>query len=171
MREVGAEAPPADELLWAIGPPIRHNLAKLLAWLHEGEGVPLVVTDDVNVGGLAWHGMGGSAWGSHPDCPGEPIKAQRGLIVSQAVALAAPKEVKPMFDPALVLEPVVASLRCKTGGVWLLAGSGAVYAFECPFYGAANGQDYFAGRKAARLEPNGDGYTIVDTAGERYSYP
>ena len=31
MREVGAEAPPADELLWCIGPPIRQNLAKLLA--------------------------------------------------------------------------------------------------------------------------------------------
>ena len=31
MREVGAEAPPADELLWCIGPPIRQNLRKLLA--------------------------------------------------------------------------------------------------------------------------------------------
>ena len=31
MREVGAVAPPADQLLWCIGPPIRQNLAKLLA--------------------------------------------------------------------------------------------------------------------------------------------
>jgi phosphoglycolate phosphatase len=31
MREVGAIPPPADELLWCIGPPIRQNLAKLLA--------------------------------------------------------------------------------------------------------------------------------------------
>jgi phosphoglycolate phosphatase len=31
MHEVGREAPPADELLWCIGPPIRQNLAKLLA--------------------------------------------------------------------------------------------------------------------------------------------
>ena len=31
MREVGAVAPPADELLWCIGPPIRQNLTKLLA--------------------------------------------------------------------------------------------------------------------------------------------
>jgi phosphoglycolate phosphatase len=31
MREVGREAPPADELLWCIGPPIRQNLRKLLA--------------------------------------------------------------------------------------------------------------------------------------------
>jgi phosphoglycolate phosphatase len=31
MREVGLEAPPPDELLWCIGPPIRNNLRKLLA--------------------------------------------------------------------------------------------------------------------------------------------
>jgi len=31
MRAVGREAPPADELLWCIGPPIRQNLRKLLA--------------------------------------------------------------------------------------------------------------------------------------------
>jgi phosphoglycolate phosphatase len=31
MREVGAVPPPPDELLWCIGPPIRQNLAKLLA--------------------------------------------------------------------------------------------------------------------------------------------
>lgn len=88
-----------------------------------------------------------------------------------AEVLNAAQEVKPMFDPALTLEPVVASLRCPTGGVWLLAASGAVYAFECPYKGAANGKDYFAGRSAARLELNGDGYTIVATSGERYDYP
>jgi phosphoglycolate phosphatase len=31
MREVGAVPPPAEDLLWCIGPPIRQNLAKLLA--------------------------------------------------------------------------------------------------------------------------------------------
>jgi phosphoglycolate phosphatase len=31
MREVGAVAPPPDQLLWCIGPPIRQNLRKLLA--------------------------------------------------------------------------------------------------------------------------------------------
>ncbi len=31
MREVGAVPPPDEDLLWCIGPPIRQNLAKLLA--------------------------------------------------------------------------------------------------------------------------------------------
>jgi phosphoglycolate phosphatase len=30
MREVGAEPPPPEELLWCIGPPIRQNMRKLL---------------------------------------------------------------------------------------------------------------------------------------------
>jgi phosphoglycolate phosphatase len=31
MRDVGAQHPPPEELLWCIGPPIRQNLRKLLA--------------------------------------------------------------------------------------------------------------------------------------------
>lgn len=86
-----------------------------------------------------------------------------------------PKEdkVKPMFNPPYSLEPIVADLKCPTGGAWLLAISGAVYAFGgAPFLGGANGKDYFIGRKAARLELNDrKGYDIIATSGERYSYP
>lgn len=60
------------------------NDAQLLAWLHTTYNVPLQITDDVNVGGLGWHGMGGDAWGGHFDCPGDPIKAQRGAIIARA---------------------------------------------------------------------------------------
>lgn len=85
-------------------------------------------------------------------------------------------KVKPMYDPALTLEPVVASLN-KNGGTYLVAASGAVYAFGVPYKGGANGQAYFKGRQAARIEePNdaeraaGRTYTIIDTADERYAF-
>lgn len=63
------------------------NAGRLLAWLHTSKSVPLVSTDDPNGQGLGWHGMGGSAWGGHFDCPGDPIKAQRDLIIAEARSL------------------------------------------------------------------------------------
>lgn len=79
-----------------------------------------------------------------------------------------------MYDPPLVMEPIVASMAWPGGGSLLLAASGAVYAFDgATFLGAANGKDYFVGRRAARLEKREDreGYAIVATSGERYLYP
>lgn len=98
------------------------------------------------------------------------------LAVNRGFRFEAPAptpEVRPMYDPALALEPIVADLACPTGGVWLLARSGAVYAFGgAPYQGAANGKAYFAGRVAARLElVLDDGvpkYRIVATSGETY---
>jgi len=52
------------------------QVAKVLAWLHVTDGVPLVKTDSTQQRGLGWHGMGGEDWG-HPNCPGTPILAQR----------------------------------------------------------------------------------------------
>lgn len=84
-------------------------------------------------------------------------------------------EVRPMFSPPHVLEPIVASLAAPGGGFWLLAVSGAVYAYEGAWFpreGAAKGTDYFKGRTAARLEVHeSGGFTIVATSGERYMYP
>ena len=39
--------------------------------------------------GLAWHGLGGAAWGNHPDCPGEGIRGQLPEILARAKELAA----------------------------------------------------------------------------------
>lgn len=81
----------------------------------------------------------------------------------------APPKVKPMYDPPL---QIVASLERPTGGTWLLGQDGAIYAYGgAPYKGGANGQDYWANRKAAQLEAHGDGYTIIATSGERYDYP
>lgn len=92
------------------------------------------------------------------------------VAVSKGFRWAPPvKEVRSMYDPPL---SICASLVSPNGGVWFLAPDGAVYAFGAPYLGGANNQPYFAGRKAARLDPHPTGgYTIVATSGERYSYP
>jgi hypothetical protein len=58
-------------------------VAKVLAWLHAIDGVPLVKTDSTTQRGLGWHGMGGEDWG-HPNCPGPAIIAQRDQIIQAA---------------------------------------------------------------------------------------
>lgn len=65
------------------------NDAQLLAWLHVHEGVPLQVTNSVSRRGLGWHGMGGTAWGGHLDCPGDRIKNARAEIIRRAEQIVA----------------------------------------------------------------------------------
>jgi hypothetical protein len=82
------------------------NCAQLLAWLHKTYNVELVSTDSVNGYGLGWHGMGGVAWGDHPNCPGDPIKNQRPAILARATQLVAgttstPAPATPAFPKGL----------------------------------------------------------------------
>ena len=64
------------------------NAAQLLAWLHTGFGVPLVVSDNPQTTpGLTGHGLGGAAWGGHTDCPGAPILNQRQQIIDHAAQI------------------------------------------------------------------------------------
>lgn len=78
-------------------------------------------------------------------------------------------KVIPMYVPALTLEPIVADLACPTGGAWLLAASGAVYAMgTAPYLGAPNGKDYFIGRKAAQLRLVDGKYAVITESNEVY---
>ena len=65
----------------ALTEPQLGAVAQLVAWAHQTEGFPLQITDSPDVPGLGWHGMGGVAWGNHPNCPGDPIRAQRLAIL------------------------------------------------------------------------------------------
>lgn len=74
----------------------------------------------------------------------------------------------PQYNPAVGLS-IVSDLAAPNGGFWLLLEDGAIWSFgNAQYKGGVNGKDYFVGRKAARLEPNGDGYAIIATSGERY---
>lgn len=91
-------------------------------------------------------------------------------------------KVKPMYSPALVLPPIAASCACPTGGCWLVADDGAVFAFGgAPYEGGANGQAYFKGKHAAEIRPWKDGdpgvagkprgtYVIISTENNPYAY-
>lgn len=61
--------------------------AQLVECLSAFAGFPLHVSDSPSVQGYGWHGMGGDAFGGHPDCPGDVRKAQRGEIIALAVAI------------------------------------------------------------------------------------
>jgi len=48
---------------------------------------PIQISDSPTTEGLGWHGMGGGAFGGHPDCPGDVRKVQRPQIVALAIAI------------------------------------------------------------------------------------
>jgi hypothetical protein len=100
----------------ALTPSQIENCAQLLAWLHRTYDVPLQSTDDPNGAGLGWHGMGGAAWGGHYDCPGEPVKAQRGQILARAQQITNPTPIEE--DPLPFTEQDIRRfIREETSGV------------------------------------------------------
>jgi len=78
--------------------------AKVVAKAHEEYGVQLFSIDRPGLRGLGWHGMGGQAWGGHPDCPGDPVKALRPVILGHA-ALILGSGVPPTPVPARTAPP------------------------------------------------------------------
>lgn len=84
-----------------------------------------------------------------------------------------PDKVKPMFNPPLSLQPIVAEADDPDGGVYLLGLDGSLYAFGgAPAIRGANGQPWFDGRKGAQLESTGHGKVrITANTGETYNLP
>jgi hypothetical protein len=68
----------------ALTPQQVEACARLYARGVKEYGWPLASTDSPDGRGLGWHGMGGTAWGGHPDCPGVPIRNQRPEILARA---------------------------------------------------------------------------------------
>ena len=61
--------------------------ARIFAWAVRNYDVPLWLAKRASGSGLAWHGLGGAAWGGHTGCPGDPIVAQLGQIKDRAKAI------------------------------------------------------------------------------------
>jgi hypothetical protein len=59
-------------------------IAQTFAWVARVYDVPLKLASKVGDKGLAYHALGGSAWGGHTSCPGPKIVAQLPLIVERA---------------------------------------------------------------------------------------
>lgn len=62
-------------------------VASIFRWAHSHyPDIDEWLTKQVEGSGLAWHGLGGAAWGNHPQCPGQPIVAQLHHIIKMARA-------------------------------------------------------------------------------------
>lgn len=70
--------------------------AEMFAWIVQTYGVPLKLAAGPNDKGLGWHGMGGTAWGGHPDCPG-PRNVSEALprILNRAVQIVTGAPIPP----------------------------------------------------------------------------
>jgi hypothetical protein len=84
--------------------------AEVLAWAHKVHGVPLQLASGTADKGLAYHGMGGAAWGGHTSCPGPKIVAQLPEILRRAKALAG-ETPRPPAKPAVDLSNVIAAAK------------------------------------------------------------
>jgi hypothetical protein len=119
--------------------------AQIIAHVFTMDGVPFVKTSDVNGRGLGWHGMGGKAWGGHPNCPGDPVRAQFDQILDRALVLVGggtplPSPINP-GSPAKDEEvKYQVQMDPESGGSWKVRiEDGAVYADDgAPFLGGLN---------------------------------
>lgn len=63
------------------------SISELLAWLHQTYAIPLSLCNTPGQPGLAYHALGGEAWGGHFDCPGTPIIDARPALIARAAEL------------------------------------------------------------------------------------
>lgn len=85
-----------------------------------------------------------------------------------------PDKVAPMFQPPHVLQPIVDAEAAPEGGAVLLGEDGSIYNYGgARWFKGANGEPWFAGRKAARLDYVGGDrpWRITATSGETYFLP
>lgn len=85
------------------------------------------------------------------------------------------QKVTPMHTPPIALRAYVADCACPTGGAWVLADNGDVYAFGgAAYFGDPSGESYWSTRLPASIRPStvpGKAYDVIDTAGEVYTFP
>jgi hypothetical protein len=151
------------------------KLAELYAWGHVEYGWPFQITDTPDRTGLGWHGMGGAAWGGHPDCPGEPIKQQRQEILDKARALVERNNAVTNTITATIAD----ALDAPGGGAWVLATDGGVFAFHgAPFHGSYPGLPPSARQggtrtfvKIDRRDDGKPGYMLIATDTATYRFP
>jgi hypothetical protein len=151
-------------------------VARLVAWLRSLDAFPLELAESPTGRGLGWHGMGGSAWGGHYDCPGDARRAQRRAVLD-LIAQTAKEAAMARFP-----NPVTAVTRPgHPGQVWVLGADGGVGAYPtegpnaCPFYGSYPGLPALErqGERAflnIEADPDGGGYTLLADDGATYHF-
>jgi N-acetylmuramoyl-L-alanine amidase-like protein len=74
-----------------------NRIAQVLELTSRVGNFPLQLTSSPSGEGLGWHGMGGVAWGNHPDCPGRVRRAQLPGIVALAKQIRSGTPTPPAF--------------------------------------------------------------------------
>jgi hypothetical protein len=120
--------------------------AQQYAALHRTHGIPLQLTSDPNGRGLGWHGMGGSAWGGHTGCPGEPIKAQLPLILARAKEIVSGEEQE--MTPAQ-FDTLMAEIRAISNVGWA-----STNRLDTLMAGKSSASFQIPGEPSRRSEPN-----------------
>jgi hypothetical protein len=144
------------------------TLASLYAWgagrymwvnsLAEAPGQP----------GFGWHGMGGSAWGSHPDCPGDLRKPRRAPILD--VAFGGNLSTPGQEGGAMAI--------CATPsgrGYWVCGSDGGVFSFgDAQYHGSIpepGGADVLnAPITDMACTPDGGGYWLLGADGGVFTF-
>lgn len=77
------------------------DVAQVFAWVARTYHVPLQLAKKVGDKGLAYHALGGAAWGGHTSCPGSKIVAQLPKIVLRAKEINGVEvdKPKPVYAP------------------------------------------------------------------------
>lgn len=123
LEGYATEAMTAAQVAWA---------GRLYSWGAAQFGWPNLVTDNMNHGGLAWHGMGGAAWGGHYDCPGPLTVAQRPAVLRLAFPLVPPAahlEVS-MAMPRSIPDPKAPADPKGRVAHWDIDAAGNVYCWD-----------------------------------------
>jgi hypothetical protein len=64
-------------------------VAGILGWLHSTYSIPLQLAETPGQLGFGWHGMGGTAWGGHFDCPGVRKDQRQAILDLTGAAIPA----------------------------------------------------------------------------------
>lgn len=83
------------------------QVAQVFAWVCREYKVPCQLAKSVGDKGLAYHALGGAAWGGHTSCPGSKIVAQLPKIVKRAKEINSGDDEVTPADIAKIADAVV----------------------------------------------------------------
>lgn len=98
-------------------------MAQIFAFIRRTwPSVPNQLTNSPAIGGLGWHGMGGVAWGNHPDCPGDVNRALLPVILNRATIINGGTGGVPLMAQVLVRFTDAPAAAGGPSQVWICDG-------------------------------------------------
>jgi hypothetical protein len=109
--------------------------------------------------GFGWHGMGGSDWGGHTGCPGDPRKNRRQAILDMAVT--------PNSGGGAV--EIVSTPSGQ--GYWVCGSDGGVFTYgDAEFHGSLGDTRLNEPIISMAASPTGHGYWLLGADGGVFTF-